>query len=43
MAAKLEEPVALSVNELSDSGVIKLYLIVKPTLADAVCDVALTT
>ena len=43
MAAKFAEPVALSVSELSDSGVIKLSVIVKPTLAFAVADVALIT
>ena len=43
LAAKFDEPVALSVSELSDSGVIKLSVIVKPSLADAVVDVALIT
>ena len=36
MAAKFDEPVALSVSELSDSGVIKLSVSVKPILASAV-------
>ena len=43
MAAKFAEPVALSVSELSASGVIKLSVIVKPTLAVAVESLSLTT
>ena len=43
MAAKFAEAVALSVSELSDSGVTKLSVIQKPTLAFASDDVALIT
>ena len=40
MAAKLDEPVALSVNEVSDSGVSKVSVIVNPTLASTLVDVS---
>ena len=43
LAAKFAEPVALSVSELSASGVIKLSVIEKPTLAVAVESLSLIT
>ena len=43
MAAKFDEPVALSVSELSDSGVTKVSVSVKPTLALAVASLLLIT
>ena len=43
MAAKFDDPVALSVSDSSTSGVTKVSLRVNPILADAVSEVSDST